>query len=39
VIRLASVLMGQDYLAQGKRTMESLGLSGCLASELEQLLA
>jgi opine dehydrogenase len=39
VIRLASVLMEQDYLAQGKRTMQSLGLSGYAARELEQLLA
>jgi opine dehydrogenase len=39
VIRLASVLMEQDYLAQGKRTMKSLGLSGYAAGELEQLLA
>ena len=38
VIRLASALMGQDYLAQGKRTMKSLGLSGYAAGELEQLL-
>jgi opine dehydrogenase len=39
VIRLASVLMGQDYGAQGKRTMKSLGLSGHTARELEQFLA
>jgi opine dehydrogenase len=39
VIRLASVLMDQDYLAQGKRTMKSLGLSRYTARELEQLLA
>jgi len=39
VIRLASVLMEQDYLAEGKRTMKSLGLSGYTAGELEQLLA
>jgi opine dehydrogenase len=38
VIRLASVLTGQDYLAQGKRTMESLGLSGYSPQELESLL-
>ncbi len=38
VIRLASVLMGQDYLSQGKRTMKSLGLSGQSAGDLEQLL-
>jgi opine dehydrogenase len=37
VIRLASVLMGQDYLAQGKRTMKSLGLSIHSERELEQL--
>mgnify|MGYP001057409130 CR=1 FL=1 len=39
VIRLASVLMEQDYLAQGKRTMDSLGLSGYTARALEHLLA
>jgi opine dehydrogenase len=39
VIRLASVLMGQDYLARGKRTLKSLGLSGYTARELEQLLS
>ncbi len=39
VIRLASVLIGQDYLAEGKRTMESLGLAGYTAGELEQLLS
>jgi len=38
VIRLASVLMAQDYLTQGRRTMESLGLSGITAGELVQLL-
>jgi opine dehydrogenase len=38
VIRLASALMGQDYVAQGKRTMRSLGLSGYTAGELVQLL-
>ena len=39
VIRLVSLLMERDYLAQGKRTMESLGLSGYTAGELERLLA
>jgi opine dehydrogenase len=39
VTRLASVLMEQDYLAQGKRTMKSLGLSEYTVEELEQLLA
>jgi len=39
VIRLASVLMRQDYLAQGKRTMKSLGLSGHSARDLERILA
>jgi opine dehydrogenase len=38
LIRLASVLMEQDYFAQGKRTMKSLGLSGYTPRELEQLL-
>jgi opine dehydrogenase len=39
VIRLASVLVGQDYLAQGQRTMKSLGLSGYTTRELDRLLA
>jgi opine dehydrogenase len=39
VIQLASVLMERDYLAQGKRTMKSLGLLEYTAGELEQLLA
>jgi opine dehydrogenase len=38
VIRLASTLMEQDYLAQGQRTMKSLGLAGYTAGELEQML-
>jgi opine dehydrogenase len=38
VIRLASVLTDQDYLAQGKRTMKSLGLSVNSAGELARLL-
>ena len=38
VIRLASIVMEQDYLVQGKRTMESLGLSGYTAAELVRLL-
>ncbi len=38
VIRLASVLMDQDYLAQAKRTMGSLGLSGYVVEDLEHLL-
>lgn len=37
-IQLASVLMEQDSLRQGKRTMASLGLEGYTAEELEQLL-
>lgn len=39
VIILASVLMAKDYLAQGKRTMNSLGISEYTASELGHLLA
>jgi opine dehydrogenase len=39
VIQLASVLTGQDYLAQGKRTMASLGLSRYTREELECLFA
>jgi opine dehydrogenase len=38
VIRLASVLMERDYLGQGNRTMQSLGLSGYAAEDLLQLL-
>jgi len=39
VIRLASVLMGRNYLAQAKRTMKSLGLSGYPAEDLERILS
>jgi len=39
VIKLASVLMDRDYLNEAKRTMESLGLSGYTAEELNKLLA
>jgi opine dehydrogenase len=39
VVQLASVLTGQDYLAQGKRTMASLGLSRYTIEELECLFA
>jgi len=39
VIRMVSLLMKRDYLAEAKRTMESLGLSGYTADELEQLLS
>jgi opine dehydrogenase len=38
IIQLASVLMGRDYLGEAPRTMDSLGLSGYTAEELEQLL-
>jgi opine dehydrogenase len=38
VIRLVSLLMERDYLAQGKRTMETLGLSGLSVEELKLLL-
>jgi len=39
IIRLVSLLMERDYLAEAKRTMESLGLSEYTAEELEQLLS
>jgi opine dehydrogenase len=39
VIRLASLLMDRDYLLEARRTMESLGLAGYTAGELEELLA
>jgi hypothetical protein len=38
VIRIVSVLMEQDYITQGKRTMKSLGLSGHSLEELQLLL-
>ena len=38
VIRLVSLLMERDYLAQGKRTMESLGLAGHSVEKLKLLL-
>ena len=38
IVRLASVLMEQDYLSQGKRTMKSLGLAGYTREDLVQLL-
>jgi len=38
VIRLASLLMDRNYLSEANRTMESLGLSGYTAEELEKLL-
>ncbi|BBO68654.1 octopine dehydrogenase [Desulfosarcina alkanivorans] len=39
VITLASQLMNRDYVGEALRTMESLGLSGHDAKELEELLA
>lgn len=39
VIRLVSLLMERDYLAEAKRTMESFGLSEYTAEALEQLLS
>ena len=38
VIRLVSLLMERDYLAQGKRTMESLGLSEHSVEKMKHLL-
>lgn len=38
VIRLVSLLMERDYLAQGKRTMESLNLAGLSVENLELIL-
>lgn len=38
VITLASRLMNRDYLGEAKRTMQSLGLAGYSATELEKLL-
>jgi opine dehydrogenase len=39
VITVVSLLMQRDYQGEAKRTMESLGLSGHTAEELERLLA
>jgi opine dehydrogenase len=39
VIQIASVLMGRDYLAEEKRSMESFGLARYAAEELAQRLA
>lgn len=39
VITLASLLMNRDYAGEAQRTMETLGLSGRTAEELENLLA
>jgi opine dehydrogenase len=38
VLHVASTMMGRDYLAEGARTMETLGLAGYSATELPQLL-
>lgn len=38
LIRVASLLVGRDYLGEAKRTMKSLGLSGNTIEELERLL-
>ncbi len=39
VITLASLLMNRDYLAEARRTMQTLGISNHTAQELAQLLA
>jgi len=39
VITIASLLMERDYLGEGRRTMETLGLSDFNAEQLEKLLA
>jgi opine dehydrogenase len=39
VISLVSLLMNRDYPGEARRTMETLGLSGYTAEELEKLLA
>ena len=38
LITLISLLMNRDYLGEARRTMETLGLSGYTAKELEKLL-
>jgi opine dehydrogenase len=37
VLRVASVMTGRDYAAEGKRTMKSLGLATCSAERLVEL--
>lgn len=39
LIQLVSLLMNRDYMGEARRTMETLGLSGYTAKELEKLLA
>jgi hypothetical protein len=39
VIKLVSVVMNRDYLAEAMRTMATLGLSKHTAKELDRLLA
>ena len=39
IIKLASLLMGRDYLAEAKRTLASLGLATLTATEIDRLLA
>jgi opine dehydrogenase len=39
VIMLVSLIMERDYVGEARRTMETLGLSGHTAKELEKLLA
>jgi opine dehydrogenase len=39
IIRIVSLLMNRDYIGEAKRTMETLGLSGYSAEELEKQLA
>ena len=38
LIHLVSVVMQRDYRAEGVRTMATLGLYGCSADELRQML-
>lgn len=39
IITVVSVMMGRDYLAEGARTTESLGIAGLSAAELRQSVA
>ena len=39
VLQISSIMTGRDYAAEAKRTMYSLGLAGCSAQELTELLS
>ena len=39
ILQISSIMTGRDYAAEAKRTMHSLGLAGCSAQELTELLS